>query len=308
MENINYAELFGVPTEEPEQEPDTDATEEMVEADNEQEDGEPAEVPGDEQDVTDPEDPAQGAPERAKREQTREENAAFAAARRKAEQQRDEAIAEARRQAQQEIDAVIAGMGLVNPYNNQPIKTKAEYDAYKADHDKQQRQTVARKAGMSEEEFDRFLQELPEVRKAKQAEEQAKEAQAQQRIQTEIAEISRLDPNIKSLADLTQMEDYPKFYQMVERGMTLSEAFKILHFDSIRKNDRERDTAVQRQAAINAAGKGHLTGSKARGAGSEPISQSVKAGYRKFMPKATDAAIAEHHRRFQKEIWKNQGG
>ena len=300
MEDINYAELFGVPTEEPEQEPDTDATEEMVEAEEEQEGGEPAEVPEEGQDATDPDDPAQGAPEGAKRTQTREENAAFAAARRKAEQQRDEAIAEVRRQAQQEIDAVIAGMGLVNPYNDQPIKTKAEYDAYKADHDKQQRKTVAQKAGMSEEEFQRFVQELPEVRQAQEASRQAQEAQARQRIDAEIAEISRLDPNIKGLADLTQMEDYPKLYQMVERGMTISEVYKLLRFDQIRKTDRERDTAAQRQAAINAAGKSHLTGSKSRGAGAVPVPADVKAQYRVFMPDASDAEIAAHYNRSRK--------
>ena len=300
IENIDYAELFGVPSEEAEQEPDTDAADEMAGAEEEQEDGEPAEVPEEEQAATDPDDPAQGAPEGAKRTQTREENAAFAAARRKAEQQRDEAIAEVRRQAQQEIDAVIAGMGLVNPYNNQPIKTKAEYDAYKADHDKQQRQTVARKAGMSEEEFGRFVQELPEVRQAQEASRRAQEAQAQQRIQTEIAEISRLDPNIKSLADLTQMEDYPKLYQMVERGLNISEAYKLLRFDTIRKSDRERDTAVQRQAAINAAGKSHLNGSRTRGAGAVPVPADVKAQYRMFMPNATDAEIAAHYNRSRK--------
>ena len=300
IDNIDYAELFGVPSEEPEQEPDTDAADEMAEAGEEQEDGEPAEVPEEEQEDTDPEDPAQGAPEGAKRKQSREENAAFAAARRKAEQQRDEAIAEERRKSQRQMDEMVAGMGLVNPYNNQPIRTKAEYDAYKAEHDKQQRMTVAKKAGMTEEEFGRFVQELPEVRQAQEATRQAQEAQAQQRIAAEIAEIAKLDPEVKSLGDLAKMEDYPKLYRMVERGLSLSEAYKLLRFDTIRQTDRAQGTAVQRQAAINAAGKSHLTGSKPRGAGAVPVPADVKAQYRMFMPDATDAEIAAHYNRSRK--------
>lgn len=296
--DINYEELFGVPTEE--QEPDTDAADEMADAVEEQEDGDPAEVPEEGQDTTEPDDPAQGAPEGAERKQTREDNARFAAARRKAEQQRDEAIERERQRSQQEMDAMIAGMGLVNPYTNAPITNKAEYDAYKASHDEQQRKAVAKKAGMSDEEFGRFMAEQPEVRDAKAAKARADEAQAQQRIQAEIAEIAKIDPGIKSLSDLAGMDNYPQFYAMVERGMTLSEAYKVLNFDHIRKGERDQAAAAQRQAAINAAGKSHLTGSKSRGAGATPVPADVKAQYRVFMPDASDAEIAAHYNRSRK--------
>jgi hypothetical protein len=97
-------------------------------------------------------------------------NAQFAAARRKAEAERDAAIAKAREDARAEaqrfIDEAFASSGMTNPYTKKPITSKAEYEEYRERFEEEKKSHLLRKSGMSDEEFNQFVQNLPERRKA----------------------------------------------------------------------------------------------------------------------------------------------
>ncbi len=303
MEDINYGELFGIDEGGNEQETaePAQAEETSAQGENEQETAEPAadgDTAADGADTPEngePEKTAAGTEDEPDR-QSPEQNARYAAARRKAEQERDAAIAQAKLDARAEADRylneTIAGMGLKNPYTDTPITTKEEYDAYKAKFDEERRGKIAKSAGMNDEEFKKYIDELPEVRAAKAAAAQAQEAQAKLRIDEQLREIRELDPTVKELGDLTKMENYSEFYERVKRGMTLTEAYKLTNYERL----TQKTAAASRQAAINNMNsKAHMTSTSARGTGAISVPADVKEMYLAFNPDATDAEIQAHY-------------
>ena len=242
MEEKDYCELFGVePEGAEEQEVAEPANGEELdnEGAEEQEAAEPAE-----EEVQDEGEPEQEEPEEDGKQQTPQERARYAAIRRKAEAERDAAIKKAREDAkaaaQKSIEDAFASAGLVNPYTKQPIKSKADFDEYRAKLEEDRKNRILKRTGMSEEEFDRYVDSMPAVKAAKEraaaaeaAERAAKEEQAKARIEEQMKTISELDPSIKKLEDLTKMENYQEFYALVKRGNSLSDAFKLVNYDKI---------------------------------------------------------------------------
>lgn len=314
MEDINYGELFGIDetgaevTDPAAPSEDTGTTQGEKEQD-------PAAPAGDHQEETEDGTGGEaGAGEHTEEDegrkvQSQEERAKFAAARRKAEKERDAAVEKAKQdaaaEAQRTIDEAFRNSGLTNPYTKQPITTKAEYDAYKARFDEERKALLLKKSGMSDEEFRAFVQGLPEVQAAKQAQEaaqaaarQAQEQQAKLKVDEQLKEIAAIDPSIQSLQDLAKMETYPKFYELVKKGNTLTDAFKLANYDAIAKNA----AAASRQAALNAAnGKQHLSQTTQRGAGAITVPAEVAEEYRAFNPGITDEEIQKHYTKYTKK-------
>lgn len=236
-------------------------------------------------------------------EQTLEERARFAAARRKAEAQRDAEIAKAKAQAQRMVDEAFAQSGLTNPYTQKPITTKAEYDEYKARFDAEQKEHLLNKSGLSEAEFGALIQSLPEVKAAKEAKAQAEavlrqahQARVKAKLDMQLKEIALLDPSIKSLADLTRAPYYDRFYELVKRGNSLSDAFKLANLDTITHNAAK----ASKQAAMNALGKQHMAATMARGVGDVSVPLDVREAYLAFNPSATNAEIQRHYNKYLK--------
>lgn len=291
---IDYNEVFGVT-------PETGAEEQEAAA--------PAEEGAEEQEVAAPAvDESGEAPQETQEEppQKTEEDARYAAARRRAEQERDQAIAQARQeaqaQAQRTIDEAFRNAGLTNPYTNQPITSKAEYDAYLERFQAEQRENIQKKSGMSQVQFSQFLNSLPEIRqareaqaKAEQATRQAREQAAKANLEQQMKEISKMDPTIKGLGDLAKMANYQQFVDLVKRGNTFTDAYKLANFDAL----TQRAAQASRQTAMQAAAsKEHLTATTQRGQGAVTVPDEVKAEYRAFNPDATDEEIARHYNKY----------
>lgn len=217
----------------------------------------------------------------------------------------EEAVAQARADAQKAIDEAFALSGLKNPYTGQPITSKAEYDAYKERFERERQERFLQQTGMSQEEFQQFVQGLPEVREARQAREaaekavrEAREAAARVKVEEQIREISAMDPSVKSLEDLVKMPNYPRFYELVRRGNTLTDAYRLANFDTL----AQRAAAGARQAAVNAArSKEHLTETKSRGSGAVSVPAEVREQYKLFNPDATEEEIQRHYQKYHKE-------
>ena len=234
--------------------------------------------------------------------QSAEENARYAAARRKAEQERDAAIERARADAQAEaqrvIDEAFQGSGLVNPYTKQPIQSKADFDAYKQAFEEDQKAKLLKRSGMNEAQFNAFIQSIPEVRKAKEAETAANRARAEIKVQEQLTEIRKLNPNIQSVRDLTTMESYPQLYAMVQRGYDLADAYRLANFAELSKREAE----AARQSAINAVkSKSHMVPAAERSGGTEVmVPEETKKLYRKLNPGVTDEEIKRHYAKSHK--------
>lgn len=311
MSEIDYGALFGInATGAEEQDVADPAADTAAQGENEQDVADPAEqntesTPAD-GDATGGNDSSE---EEGEAGQNAEQNAKFAAARRKAEAERDAAVEKAKAEAQAEAARVIneafKNSGLVNPYTKQPITSKEEYDAYRQRYEAERKKAMMRKSGMSDADFDAFVQNLPEVREAREAKEQAEQAkrEAQQaaakvKVDEQLKEIGALDPSIRSMEDLAKMPTYAKFYELVKKGNTLTDAFKLANYDALTKGA----AAGARQAALNAAqGKQHMGQTQTRGAGAVSVPAEVMEQYRAFNPDATEAEIRAHYAKSHKK-------
>ena len=237
-------------------------------------------------------------------------DAQFAAARRKAEAERDAAIAQAKEDAQKQVDEFFKNSGLMNPYTGQPITTRAEYEAYRERFEADQKAKLMEKAGITQEEFQAYVQGLPEVRAARQAKaeaeaaaRQAREQEAKARVDEQLRQIQAIDPTVKELGDLAKLDTYPKLYDMVKRGYSILDAYRLANYDTL----TQRAAEASRKAAINSVqSKQHLKATESRGGGAIPVPDSVLEEYRALNPGATKEEIQKHYQSYMKNSRKEQ--
>lgn len=244
----------------------------------------------------------EGTRDTGKQAQSPEENSRYAAARRKAEAERDLAVQKAKEEVRAEMKAQledsIKALGLVNPYTKQPIVDQAGLDEYRQRFEVEKKAKFAKKAGMNDKEFQAFVEDLPEVKEAKAKAKEAEDAQkavaaerAKAEIERQIGEIREMDPSIQSISDLTKMENYPRFYELVKRGNTLTDAFWLVNREKLTASTSQQ----AKQAALNQVNsKSHLDRTTTRGSGAVQVPADVIAEYRAFNPDATDEEIRKH--------------
>lgn len=232
------------------------------------------------------------------------ENARYAAARRKAEAERDAAIESERQKAADEMAHVIRSLGIINPETGKPIATKEEYEAYRTRESDDERERMLRRSGMSKEQFDRFVDGLPEIREARRIKaeaeavrREAEETRAKAKVEEQLREISALDPSIKTISDLTAMPNYEAFYKLVKKGNTFVDAYKLATYDARIQNASE---LAKKQSALTADSKNHLIKTGTRGSGAVTVPPDIKEQYRLFNPDVTDAEIQAHYSKYHK--------
>lgn len=260
--------------------------------------------------VEETEEPEQPQAEAPEQEPKTDRDAQFAAARRKAEAERDAAIARAKEDAQKQVDEFFKNSGLMNPYTGHPITTRAEYEAYRERFEADQKAKLMEKAGITQEEFQAFVQGLPEVRAARQAKaeaeaaaRQAREQEAKARVDEQLRQIQAIDPTVKELGDLAKLDTYPKLYDMVKRGYSILDAYRLANYDTL----TQRAAEASRKAAINSVqSKQHLKATESRGGGAIPVPDSVLEEYRVLNPGATKEEIQKHYQSYMKNNRKEQ--
>lgn len=286
MAEIDYNAVFGIEGEEVQEAADP-ATEDNVGA-NEQEAAEPAGESHVEEGAETEQKPSD---ESSHHVQTDEENARYAAMRRKAE-------ADAEKRMNAELDKSIASLGLTDPYTNKPITNHAEMQAYRQRFVEEQRKEVQEKAGMSPEDYQRFVDSLPEVQAGKAAQQKVIDLEIRAKIDSQMREIQMISPEIKSMEDLSKLDNFDKLYDMVGKGYELADAYKVLNYDRLTAKAAE---AAKQQALNSIGGKNHLQPVTPRGQGAVPVPADVAAEYRALMPEATDAEIQAHYNKYARK-------
>ena len=119
--------------------------------------------------------------------------------------------------------------------------------------------------------------------------------QRQALIDGQLREIAALDPEVRSLSDLTRSESYDALYALVKRGATLSEAYRLANFERLMR--RAEQAAVQRYRN-GLAGTRHLAATVNRASGGVPVPADVAAQYRALNPGISDGEIARHYNRY----------
>lgn len=186
-------------------------------------------------------------------EQSAEDNARYAAIRRRAEE-------EARKRYEGEIgqmDQQIAALcqGIKHPTTGQPITNMREYvDALSAQR-RMERERELQSKGIDPSIIDKMIAENPVVMQAKQVIEKSKMSEAANALQNDLAEISKYDPNIKGINDLSALPNFPDILAKVERGASLVDAYKMVNFDAFMQHTND---AARQQAINQMRGKAHL--------------------------------------------------
>ena len=279
--NTNYFDLLGV--EEPKEQTGANEAPETAE-----------ETAG--REAEEREETAEGQEGAEPKKQSKQENRRYAAARRSAEAERDAAIARAER-AEAQLKDIFQKAELENPYTGEKITNAEEFAAWAETRTKKQAEKFRRQTGMTEEEYEKMIEELPEVQAARAQAEAARRAEGMRQIQVQIEQIGKIDPSVTSLDDLTEREDYPVIFDYcTKKGLSLLEAFQLANLNAAQNASRR----AAEQAARNAQGKAHLGTPRGRGEVQEPVPDDVIRQYRRFLPDATDAEIREHWRKNHK--------
>ena len=267
-----------------------------VEGANEQEPAEPAQA--DTEEDTDAGD-EEGTDDQTAG-QTEEERRANAKRRREQERQQEiaaavqNALQQERQRNNQAMESFFRDAGLKNSITGQPITNMREFTEWKAAYDDAKLKSDLKSGKLTEEDIGKMVAESPAVRQANAIIQKQQQEQLQSKIEAQIKEIHEMDPSINSVEDLTKMENYQGFYDLVKTsGMNFVQAYKILNFDKLTSS---RATAARQAALNNQRGKSHLTGTAAaRGAGNRSVPADEMAMFRTFNPTATEQQILDYY-------------
>lgn len=265
-------------------------------------------------DTDDPEEPDDGGSEGAepqKKTLTPEERRANAARRRQQEQQ---AAVDAAVRAEQEKNAaqladIFKKAGLKNTITGETITTMEQFNSWYSQFQSAQVEQALKKGQLTPEIMDQLIRQNPVVQQAQQVIEQVQSAQAAQksaaedsRVKAELAEIAKLNPEIKEFGDILKMETAPEFRKYIGFGYRAIDAYKLANFDQISESTGRR-AAVS--AMNNMRGKEHLRATgNSRGGGDVSVPPSQMRMFRALNPGKSDAEITKY---YNKHI-KNQGG
>lgn len=150
--------------------------------------------------------------------------------------------------------------------------------------------------------FEKFLNEKiennPVVVEAKKIIEEQKNTEISKILNSEIEEISKLDPTIKSLDDLAKIPEYEDLMdKAVNRGYSLSDAFRVVAFNRI----TSKVVADSKEAAIsNINSKSHMKTSSGSGSDEVYVPADIMATYKKNCPEMSEEAIAKDYNKFLK--------
>lgn len=229
---------------------------------------------------------------------------------RQAAQRRAREDAERARAHQAAVDAAYARAcaGQTDPYHgHRPILTESDYQAYMtALHEDQERQELEqlKESGLNPETLkqmiQRAVQENPAVRQADAAVQQANAAMQQMReaqigntIERELAAIRNFDPDIRTAENLRDKypEGWDRTLELCQKGVSLSEAFKLANFDTILKS---RGAAIRQGERNMKDSKAHLKRTKNNNQSTVTMPRAVLDEFRRINPGKTDAEYAAY--------------
>lgn len=235
-----------------------------------------------------------------------------AARRRRAETQEAirQAVEQERERSQAEKDALVSGMGLKNPVTGKPFQSFEEYSSWKKTYDQERVQRELQEGKLSMEGLNQAIEQNPVVMRAaelvreSERREQAAKAEAarakteadQAQVEAELAQIRQFNPNIRSVGDLLTMPKAQEFYQLVKRGNSFVDAYKLAHYDEL---TQQAAAAAKQQAMSNTRSKAHLTAGSQQGVGAATVPRAEMDMFRAFNPGASEAEIQAYYNKYQ---------
>lgn len=149
------------------------------------------------------------------------------------------------------------------------------------------------------DDFENYVAELvsknPLIEEARKIVESQRQKEEEALITDAINQINVMDPDIKSVEDLVKLENYDEFYDLIKKGYSIPDAYKVVAFDKI--TARKVDNATQ-NAITNANSKNHMKNISGSKSTEVVIPQEILETYHKNMPNMSDKEIREHYSKF----------
>ena len=150
------------------------------------------------------------------------------------------AVEDERARTKGQMDAFFAKAGMKNTVTGKPITTLEEFDAWRADYDAAKLQKDLKAGKLTPEALRSAVEQTPAIQALKKqqeqqaaADEQRRQAEAQARVDAELAEIHKLDPTINTVEDLLSMPGAKAFYDLVRKGNSFLDAYRLANFDRL---------------------------------------------------------------------------
>lgn len=268
---------------------------------NEQEIAEPAQQPDQQGSQA-----AQDEHPEDKQHQRTQQDRENAARRRRQEQQQaiQEAVEAEREKYEAQMKDFFQQAGLKNTFTGKTISSMADFTAWRDEFKQKQVEKDLKAGKLTKETLEGIISENPVIKQAQQLVEnnrrqsqQAQRQAAMAQAEKEIQEISKIDPSIKTIDDLLNMDTAQAFTNYVKRGNTFVDAYRLANFDKL---TAKRTAAAQQQTINNMRSKEHLTTTKQTGKGNTVIPADELAMYKAFNPTATEEQIYAYYNAHQK--------
>ena len=193
---------------------------------------------------------------------------------------------------------MLQSLELVDPATGKRVETPEEYRDYLSHRDGKRAEEQLRRAGIDPDIIKNALTDSGVAKAADDAiaaagaaEKRANEQAERLSLEEAIAEITRLNPEVKTFDDLYALPEYGDVKKLVGAGYSFGRAYEMATVD--------RAKSAARQASYNAvASKAHLT--RTAGVGTEPYSISDKDfnNFRQLHPNATRAEAEAAFKKF----------
>lgn len=218
-----------------------------------------------------------------------EQNAAFANMRRKAE-------ADAMAKANARIEKICKGH--THPITGKPITTIDEYEDALYHQERLMREAELKEKGVDPTIIEKAIEQSPILREAQTVIEQNRQYEAERVLQSEFEEIKKLDPTIKTFADIPNMDS---IQGMVNSGLSLLNAFKVANFDTL----VAQRAAGAKQSAINQIkGKSHMSGVESLASDSDEaeIPEAEYKSLKEVFPNKSAAELKKLYNKTMKKL------
>lgn len=249
------------------------------------------------------------APAEVPGEQTEQQRRDHAAQRRREEQQAavdaavQKALQEERTRSQAEMDAFFAAAGLKNTITGEPITNMEQFRAWREAFEAARLQRDLKAGKLTPETLNDVISKNPTVkaaaeivRKGQEDQRRQEMAAAQAKVDAELKEIQKLDPSIREVRDLVSMPTAKEFYELVKKGNSFLDAFRLANYDRLTAQAAE---AARQQAQNLARSKEHLIHTQVKGAGAATVPAEELAMFRQFNPGATEAEIQAYYNKYK---------
>lgn len=140
--------------------------------------------------------------------------------------------------------------------------------------------------------LEKMISENPQVLKAKKIIEEQEAREKELAVEKEIELINKLNPNIKSLDDISMEDNCQEVIDKLNKGYSLYDAYVLSNLDKINANNLEKG---KRKAIDNVNSKKHLGKTRGGSVDFTDVPKDVYETYRRNLPKWSDKQIRDHY-------------